>query len=186
MAMPSDQRPPRTRWPPGFPSVVIHAPESSVKKHADYWAAKRGDADAALRLVQATLSADAVGTLRGLIGNRRPTLVSAHALEREAVLPQVDPVHREPRAPRRLAQRDALAHRGIRAAVAEGKSLTEWALRPDIPATTIGEWLEHAFDAPLVDRALLNAGGAASALAPSVVMPLVADRLRADAASFGR
>ncbi|HQA35646.1 MAG TPA: phosphoribosyltransferase [Casimicrobium huifangae] len=85
MAMPSDQRPPRTRWPPGFPSVVIHAPESSVKKHADYWAAKRGDADAALRLVQATLSADAVGTLRGLIGNRRPTLVSAHALEREGV-----------------------------------------------------------------------------------------------------
>ncbi|MBL9147475.1 MAG: tRNA uridine-5-carboxymethylaminomethyl(34) synthesis enzyme MnmG [Phycisphaerae bacterium] len=36
----------------------------------------------------------------------------------------------------------------------DGKSLTEWALRPDIPATTIGEWLDHAFDAPLVDRAL--------------------------------
>jgi len=82
---PSDQRPQRTSWQSGFPPVVIHAPESGVKNHLDYWAAKRGDADAALRLVQATMSADAVGALRSLIGSRRPTLVSAHALEREGV-----------------------------------------------------------------------------------------------------
>jgi hypothetical protein len=82
---PSDQRPPRTPWQSGFPSVVIHAPESGVKNHLDYWAAKRGDADAALRLVQATMSVDAVDALRSLIESRRPTLVSAHALEREGV-----------------------------------------------------------------------------------------------------
>jgi len=64
---------------------VIHAPESGVKNHLDYWAAKRGDADAALRLVQATMSVDAVDALRSLIGSRRPTLVSEHALEREGV-----------------------------------------------------------------------------------------------------
>lgn len=80
-----EQRPPRAPWQSDFPPVVIHAPESSVKQHADYWAAKRGDADAALRLVQATLSDEAVGELRSLIGSRRPTLVSAHALEREGV-----------------------------------------------------------------------------------------------------
>ena len=80
-----DQRPPRTPWQSGFPSVVIHAPESGVKNHLDYWAAKRGDADAALRLVQATMSVDAVDALRSLIESRRPTLVSAHALEREGV-----------------------------------------------------------------------------------------------------
>lgn len=80
-----DQRPPRTPWQSGFPSVVIHAPESGVKNHLDYWAAKRGDADAALRLVQATMSVNAVDALRSLIESRRPTLVSAHALEREGV-----------------------------------------------------------------------------------------------------
>ena len=80
-----DQRPPRTPWQSGFPPVVIHAPESGVKNHLDYWAAKRGDADAALRLVQATMSVDAVDALRSLIESRRPTLVSAHALEREGV-----------------------------------------------------------------------------------------------------
>ena len=85
MALPPDQRPPRTPWQSGFPPVVIHAPESDVKNHADYWAAKRGDADAALRLVQATLSTTAVDRLRSLIGSGRPTLVSAHALEREGV-----------------------------------------------------------------------------------------------------
>ena len=80
-----DQRPPRAPWQSGFPPVVIHAPESGVKNHLDYWAAKRGDADAALRLVQATMPVDAVDALRSLIGSRRPTLVSAHALEREGV-----------------------------------------------------------------------------------------------------
>jgi len=78
-------KPPRAPWSPDFPPVIIHSPESTVKSHADYWAAKRGDADAALRLVQATLSSAAVSSLRNLFGERVPTLVSAHALEREGV-----------------------------------------------------------------------------------------------------
>lgn len=56
-----------------------------MKMHALYWAAKRGDADAALQLVQETISAAALAQLRQLIDKRHPTLVSAHALERDGV-----------------------------------------------------------------------------------------------------
>jgi hypothetical protein len=38
--------PPRTAWG-DLPDVLIHSPESSVKQHADYLAAKSGDAEAA-------------------------------------------------------------------------------------------------------------------------------------------
>jgi len=78
-------RPPRRPWPADFPPVVIHAGESSVKQHLAYRAAKSGDADAAYRLVRDTLSPTAVASLRELIGNGRPVLVSAHALERDGV-----------------------------------------------------------------------------------------------------
>lgn len=77
--------PPRRPWPLDFPSVVIHAHESTVKQHPAYRAAKSGDADAAYLLVRDTLSSAAVATLRERIGNGRPILVSAHAFERDGV-----------------------------------------------------------------------------------------------------
>lgn len=83
--MSPQDRPPRCPWPPSFPPVVIRASESSVKMHASYWAAKRGDADAALQWVQDTISSEALAQLRQLIVTRHPTLVSAHALERDGV-----------------------------------------------------------------------------------------------------
>ncbi len=77
--------PPRASWPETFPSVVLHASESSVKQHPDYRAAKSGDGYAADTLVRDTLSTDAMEKLRQLIGSRCPVLVSAHALEQSGV-----------------------------------------------------------------------------------------------------
>ena len=77
--------PPRRPWPVDFPPVAIHADESRVKQHPAYPAAKSGDADAALLLVQDTLALSAVESLRGLLGTARPVLVSAHALEQVGV-----------------------------------------------------------------------------------------------------
>ena len=45
-------KPPRTVWH-GFPDVLIHADESTVKGNVDYLAAKAGDVQAARRLVEA-------------------------------------------------------------------------------------------------------------------------------------
>ncbi len=77
--------PHRCPWPAGFPQVVIHADESSVKQHPAYRAAKSGDADAGYRLVRDTLSLAAVATLQELIDIKCPILVSAYALERGGV-----------------------------------------------------------------------------------------------------
>lgn len=77
--------PPRRPWPDDFPPVAIHADESRVKQHPAYPAAKSGDADAALQLVQDTLALSAVESLRRLLGTARPVLVSAHALEQVGV-----------------------------------------------------------------------------------------------------
>lgn len=77
-------RPPRTAWN-GFPDVLIHASESVVKHHPAYQAAKSGSGQAALALVADTLNAACNDQLRRLVGARRPTLVSAHAYEREGV-----------------------------------------------------------------------------------------------------
>ncbi len=80
----------RTAWE-NFPLVVIHVSESVIKQHPAYNAAKSGDARAAFKLVQETLSNEAVIALETLIGNRRPILASAHAFEREGVnaIPEV-------------------------------------------------------------------------------------------------
>ncbi|NLC35996.1 MAG: phosphoribosyltransferase [Alcaligenaceae bacterium] len=68
-----------------FPDVIIHASESSVKKHPAYPAAKAGDADSAQRLVDETVSLEAVESIKKLLGERRPYLASAHAFERDGV-----------------------------------------------------------------------------------------------------
>ena len=77
-------QPPRTPWG-NFPDVVIHANESAVKQHPAYKAAKAGDGNAAIALVRDTLSAAQNQKLVVLLAGHRPTLVSAHAYEREAV-----------------------------------------------------------------------------------------------------
>jgi hypothetical protein len=79
-----DKKPHRIPWN-GFPDVVIHAPESAVKQHPDYTAAKAGDAEAARVLVDETVSQEAVARIAQLIGEARPFLASAHAFESHGV-----------------------------------------------------------------------------------------------------
>ncbi|MFZ4626180.1 MAG: phosphoribosyltransferase [Rhodoferax sp.] len=82
--------PPRTPWG-NFPDVLIHAGESAVKQHPAYKAAKAGSDDAATVLVLDTFNGDSASALAAIAGDRKPTLVSAHALEREGVnaIPEV-------------------------------------------------------------------------------------------------
>jgi hypothetical protein len=83
-------QPPRTPWG-NFPDVLIHASESAVKKHPAYKLAKSGDDEAATDLVLDTFSIAKTLALDALVGGRTPTLVSAHAFEREGVnaIPEV-------------------------------------------------------------------------------------------------
>ncbi len=77
-------QPPRTPWN-DFPDVLIHASESAVKQHPAYRAAKAGDGNAAIVLVNDTMSTAHNQRLLDLLRGHRPTLVSAHAYEREGV-----------------------------------------------------------------------------------------------------
>ncbi len=77
-------KPPRTPWG-NFPDVLIHASESAVKQHPAYKAAKTGDDDAATALVLDTFNLECALALRLIAPDVKPTLVSAHALEREGV-----------------------------------------------------------------------------------------------------
>lgn len=83
-------KPPRTPWGT-FPDVLIHASESAVKQHPAYKAAKSGDDDVATDLVFDTFSIEKTLALEALAAGRTPTLVSAHAFEREGVnaIPEV-------------------------------------------------------------------------------------------------
>lgn len=65
--------------------MVIHASESTVKQHPAYKAAKSGDGKAALDLVNDTMDDAQNRRLQQMVGNATPTLVSAHAYEREGV-----------------------------------------------------------------------------------------------------
>jgi len=79
-----DKSPIRTPWR-GFPDVLIHASESTVKRHPSYPAAKSGDAEAAQALVRDTINDEQVESLRRLLVGRAPILVSVHAYESEGV-----------------------------------------------------------------------------------------------------
>lgn len=83
-------KPPRTPWGT-FPDVLIHASESAVKQHPAYKAAKSGDDEAATDLVVDTFSIEKTQLLKTLLVGGMPTLVSAHAFEREGVnaIPEV-------------------------------------------------------------------------------------------------
>jgi hypothetical protein len=74
-----------------FPDVILHAPETAVKKHPRYKEAKSGDYEAAFELIQATISPDRTEQLRILLNGRKPLLASAHAYEAEGVnaIPEV-------------------------------------------------------------------------------------------------
>ena len=82
--------PPRTPWN-RFPDVLIHASESTVKKHPAYEAAKSGDDVSATHLVLTCLNLAQVVALNQLVAGKQPTLVSAHAMERHGVnaIPEV-------------------------------------------------------------------------------------------------
>lgn len=82
--MPINALPPRTPWN-DFPDVLIHASESAVKQHPAYKAAKSGDGNAAIVLVNDTMSAAHNQRLLDVLRGHRSTLVSAHAYEREGV-----------------------------------------------------------------------------------------------------
>ena len=83
-------QPPRTPWG-NFPDVVIHASESAVKQHPAYKAAKAGDGVAAMALIRDTMNAECNRELAQRLAGQAPTLVSAHAYERNAVnaIPEV-------------------------------------------------------------------------------------------------
>ena len=68
-----------------FPDVIIHASETSVKKHPLYSDAKIGDIESASELVKDTFNPDAVELLKALLRGRKPIIVSAHALEGDGV-----------------------------------------------------------------------------------------------------
>jgi hypothetical protein len=77
-------KPARTPWN-DFPDAALHAPESAVKHHPDYAAAKAGDVSAAVRLVADTLDDASVARLRALAGDTAPRLVGVHAVESQSV-----------------------------------------------------------------------------------------------------
>lgn len=76
--------PARAVWADAFPDVQILALESDVKGHAEYRAAKTGDADAAGRLVAALVPPGRVDALRPLMPPRA-ILTSVHAMESAGV-----------------------------------------------------------------------------------------------------
>lgn len=82
-------KPPRTPWR-DFPDV-LHAPETQVKKHRAYSAAKSGDADAAQELVADALSTAAVQQIGRIVAGHTVIAVSAHAYEQLGVnaIPEV-------------------------------------------------------------------------------------------------
>lgn len=77
-------KPPRTAWG-NFPDVLIHANESAVKQHPAYKRAKSGHGPSATVVVNDTMSELQNQQLVDLLRGHAPTLVSAHAYEREGI-----------------------------------------------------------------------------------------------------
>ena len=78
-------QPRRSPWSP-LPDIALHALVPVVKAHPDYRLAKAGDADAAFRLVEATVSPTAIDRMRrwaspGVL----PVLLPVHAAEQQGV-----------------------------------------------------------------------------------------------------
>ena len=77
-------KPPRTPWG-NFPDVLIHASESAVKQHPAYRRAKSGHGPSATVLVNDTMSEPQNQRLVDFLYGHTPTLVSAHAYERQGI-----------------------------------------------------------------------------------------------------
>lgn len=77
-------KPKRVTWSDEFPDVRIFIPESDLKSHVDYPAAKTGDAEAAGRLVEELVTDDAINELRRVLP-AHAVLVSVHAVEAAGV-----------------------------------------------------------------------------------------------------
>lgn len=77
-------KPYRSSWPADFPRVDIHAKEWKVKAHPSYTAAKAGDLDAALQLVDGVLNASMVRSLRRY-RDENPILTPVHGVEGTSV-----------------------------------------------------------------------------------------------------
>ena len=73
--------PPRVPWSPDFPQVVVHTEVVLRDNHPSYTAAKGGDVQAALTLVEDLLSGPATLALRDLLAGRPATLLPVTALE---------------------------------------------------------------------------------------------------------
>jgi hypothetical protein len=69
----------------GFPDVMLHADEASVKRHPQYPAAKAGDITAADLLVAELANQERVEELRASLEGRAVELVPIHALESAGV-----------------------------------------------------------------------------------------------------
>src|SRR5213076_1223536 len=78
-------QPYRATWEPNFPPVWIHAPESEVRTHPWYLAARCGDVDAAALLVADTCNPAIVRQLAALGTATAPVLASVHAQEAEGI-----------------------------------------------------------------------------------------------------
>ncbi len=68
-----------------FPDVVIHADESTVKKHSMYVAAKNGDTDAAEELILGTSTLGSLDSICSIVGDRQPSLIAVHAQENKGI-----------------------------------------------------------------------------------------------------
>ena len=77
-------KPLRTAWG-NFPDVLIHASESAVKQHPAYQRAKSGHGPSATALVNDTMSEPQNQRLIDFLHGHTPTLVSAHAYERQGI-----------------------------------------------------------------------------------------------------
>lgn len=71
-----------TRFPwDDFPDVLLHAPESFVKQHHAYSAAKAGGAIAAAELVTDSIQPEVLDRMWTLFDDKSPILLSVHAEE---------------------------------------------------------------------------------------------------------
>lgn len=73
---------PRTRWPADFPDVIVHASTSARDRHPFYAAAKAGDFQAALVLVNDLVSDAAINLLQQTVGHRRAIIAAVAAIEK--------------------------------------------------------------------------------------------------------
>jgi hypothetical protein len=71
----------RSAWPAEFPEAIFAADIGKAKQHPDYEAAKAGDVDAALSVVESLVDDAAIEKLRDAIGDKAPIVVPVIAEE---------------------------------------------------------------------------------------------------------